>query len=104
MNSAVLAINDVINYFNVRDKSLEVKPGNEVKIIIRPSKQNSTTSFDGLGLDSEKQNLNFIVKKKKKPASFFLFGDFRVSTFFQEPLKIYIDQPICTLTLNKATV
>ena len=66
VNSAVLAINDVINYFNVRDKSLEVKPGNEVKIIIRPSKQNSTTSFAGLGLDSEKENLNFIVKKNSE--------------------------------------
>ena len=102
VNSAVLAINDVINYFNVRDKSLEVKPGNEVKIIIRPSKQNSTTSFAGLGLDSEKENLNFIVKKKQRVV--FLFGDSKVSTSYQEPLKIYIDQPICTLTLNKATV
>ena len=61
VNSAVLAINDVINYFNVRDKSLEVKPGNEVKIIIRPSIQTSTPSFATLGLDSEKENLNFIV-------------------------------------------
>ena len=53
VNSAVLAINDVINYFNVRDKSLEVKPGNEVKIIIRPSVQTSTPSFATLGLNSE---------------------------------------------------
>ena len=49
VNSAVIAINDVINYFNVRDKSLEVKPGNEVKIIIRPSMQNSSVSFAALG-------------------------------------------------------
>ena len=49
VNSAVIAINDVINYFNVRDKSLEVKPGNEVKIIIRPSMQNSSASFAALG-------------------------------------------------------
>ena len=53
VNSAVIAINDVINYFNVRDKSLEVKPGNEVKIIIRPSMQNSTESFRTLGRDSK---------------------------------------------------
>ena len=45
---------------------MEVKPGNEVKIIIRPSTQNSTTNFAALGLNSEKENLNFIVEKNSE--------------------------------------
>jgi len=54
VNSAVLAINDVINYFNVRDKSMEIKPGNEVKIIIRPSIQISSSSFKALDWTTRK--------------------------------------------------
>ena len=53
VDSAVIAINDVINYFNVRDKSLEIKPGNEVKIIIRPSIQTSSDAFKALGRNSK---------------------------------------------------
>ena len=53
VDSAVIAINDVINYFSVRDKSMEIKPGNEVKIIIRPSIQNSSSSFKALGRNSK---------------------------------------------------
>ena len=60
VNSAVLAINDVINYFNVRDKSMEIKPGNEVKIIIRPSIQSSSSSFKALG---QKSKHIFLIKK-----------------------------------------
>ena len=49
----IIAINDVFDYFNVRDKSIDINPGTEVKIIIRPSIQSSSDAFKALGQNSK---------------------------------------------------
>ena len=53
VDSTVIAINDVFDYFNVRDKSIDINPGTEVKIIIRPSIQSSSDAFKALGQNSK---------------------------------------------------
>ena len=53
VDSTVIAINDIFDYFSVRDKSTDINPGTEVKIIIRPSIQSSSDAFKALGQNSK---------------------------------------------------